>query len=294
MAALKEQWTTSHETCLRCLDTYQHKTIQDAAEWIFKNFDPGMGTSATHTEHQIDLEKLTTMDAVRRAWSEANAISEQIEADKIQALPVGRPGGRNIFERAGDNTVASAWQTFDYEERYPGVYDPMGRHTHTLVTVDHRKDEYHICFTQDPDIVRGGSFVSYEIEALATAMYKRACAEQVSKPQANTPLSGAKGLVARIASMALAGAQPSTPRPEQFHFYIHHGPKPHLREEFREVDLRFDRGQFRLGDSQFTRLDVIPEIIQKAYRNTTSSPADAELVKAPALTGPAKALGYDR
>jgi hypothetical protein len=94
--------------------------------------------------------------------------------------------------------------------------------------------------------------------------------------------------------MALAGAQPSTPRPEQFHFYIHHGPKPHLREEFREVDLHFDRGQFRLGDSQFTRLDVIPEIIQKAYQNATLSPADAELVKPSALTGPAKALGYDR
>lgn len=27
-----------HQTCLRCLDTHQHKTVQDYTNWLMKNF----------------------------------------------------------------------------------------------------------------------------------------------------------------------------------------------------------------------------------------------------------------
>jgi len=42
--ALQEEWDTHHRECLRCLDRYQHETVQDAAIWLFDRFDPSMGT----------------------------------------------------------------------------------------------------------------------------------------------------------------------------------------------------------------------------------------------------------
>lgn len=271
--ALQTEFSKHHTQCLRCLDTYQHKTIQDAARWVFRNFDPNMGSYNAYTVHKIDFEKFTTIEQVNRAWSEANKISEQINAEKAGSLPVGEPGGKDIFQETGKNRVGSAWQEFDMKELHPGGYYPRGGHVHTLVTVDQRENEYHICFMQDPDIERGGFYVEGEIAALATAMFNRvqgAHAEKTLPKSLPGAVSKIKGWLSSLVNIASAPDEelPGI-HPHQFHFYVHHRPIPLHRERFLVVDMKFENERFGMEDVSFVHYDVIPSVIQKAYKDKT-------------------------
>lgn len=68
------------EISKRCLDTYQHRTIQDAAMWRFETFPPGINSDhrGSKVVHEIDFEKLQTMDDVSQAWIEADRISREV------------------------------------------------------------------------------------------------------------------------------------------------------------------------------------------------------------------------
>lgn len=52
---LSSQLRFHQDECTRCLSTYQHPTIQDAAKWAFEHFDPNAGLR-TRTEHKVDFE----------------------------------------------------------------------------------------------------------------------------------------------------------------------------------------------------------------------------------------------
>ena len=62
-----------------CLSNYQHKTIQDAARWVFENFDPNVnyGGAEGQVVHDIDFEALRTIEDVTQAWVRSQQISEQ-------------------------------------------------------------------------------------------------------------------------------------------------------------------------------------------------------------------------
>ena len=70
----------------RSVDTYQHRTIQDCAVWLFREFKPG-GIDAPDVIHVYDFEKFQTVDEVFVAWSEANEISKNLKKADPFALP---------------------------------------------------------------------------------------------------------------------------------------------------------------------------------------------------------------
>lgn len=291
--ALQPEWDKHHETCKRCLDTYQHETIQDGARWLFEHFDPNMGAWKTNTVHAVDFDSFTTMDEVFAAWSEASEISDQIEAEATGSLPIGRPDGKDIFENTGSNQIASAWQDFDIRELHPDGYFPRGGHVHTLVTIDQRDGEYHICFMQDPDKLRGGSPVQYEAAGLATVMYQRIYMAQMQEKQKTLALPGSsmvRGLLSRLTNLVSEPAE-KTPEmhPGQFNFYLHTRPHKYWGETFQRVDMDFENGRFTNPDHQ--HLHVIPEILQKAY--SAQKDVSAKLVDAPAIEAPVERLDYD-
>ena len=156
-----------------CLSRYQHVTVQDAAEWIFGNFNPDGMAGNSGIIHDIDFDSFQTIDEVSAAWSAAHAASEQAEAERRLSLPVGRIDDTDIFQESEGDCIASQWQEFDNAElgiRYAFTDTPI----RALVTVHQIGDEYHICFMDDPNPANGAPSVMNEIEGLANAMYRRA------------------------------------------------------------------------------------------------------------------------
>lgn len=277
--ALQKEWDTHHRECLRCLDRYQHETVQDAAQWLFDRFDPGMGTIGAKTIHQIDFEQFETIDEVHEAWARANDVSQQMEADQRNALEIGKPDGSDIFTDTGNNQISSSWQVFDQSSMgyNPGLTNNW--HSHSLVTVDQRDGEYHICFMHDPDTHRGGGSPMNFIEDLATTMYRRALAQHEANKKTALPSSengfSVRGLLSSVMKTASAFISDDTPRPYQFHFYIHVRPQHTMKEIFCRVDMEAGRNGFY--DPDFKHFDVIPERIQNAYYETampTITPRD--------------------
>ena len=267
-ARVDKEWLDHHDACLETAKM-EHPTIGEYARSLFKVFKPGVFES-NHLVHLIDYDRFQTLEEVAAAWSEANEISKQAAAEKRGSLPVGRPDGKNIFTKTEDNILASSWQDLHVRQLYPTGPIMGYEHMHTLVSLDQRKSEYHICFTQDPDIARGGMSVTNEIEKVATIFYNRAYKSALEKdPQRKLQDPNAKsGMLSEL--MAPVAKPYSTTEPvihaDQFHFYVHYLPSRYSREKFIRVDMNFTEGQFQ--NPEWREYDVVPEHIQKAYAET--------------------------
>ncbi len=281
------------EQCRRCIDTFQHETIQDAAAYIFRSFDTNEVGSGVTVGHQIDFEQFTTMEEVTAAWVEARDATKQIVAEETRALPSGRPDGLDIFEETGSNQITSARHLFDHDELGSSKGDlhrNMVGGCDVLVTVDQRDGEYHVCFSQEAGLPENGYAVQHWIAELATAVYHRVRLVQEAKDRQpkladGSDVSREAGDLSEIANEV---ADPnSRVRPDQFSFYIHHPPAHMQQEQFFRVDLNagengYERPQFLA--TQCTRYNVMPAAIQEAYRSTQY--AQAEVANPKALPAP--------
>lgn len=266
--AFQTKWDCHQTESLDCLSRYQYKTVQDAAKTLFYYYNPNMGVRGKGIIHQIDPETFSTLDEVFKAWSKAREISKQTEADEKNSLPVGKPNGEDIFTETGENYVSSVWQSFGPEEIGYNNFMEHGGFAHTLVTVDNSDKEINICFMQDPNHSRGGRYVEYEIEALATAMYNRAIINHNNtKKVALEPInigSFMKGALSKVLNAAATFVgMDNAPRPQQFNFYVHHRSWYLSGEIFYKIEMDFKNGGFK--KTGFERFDVVPKIIQDAY-----------------------------
>lgn len=87
---LQETRDKHDEICKRCLDTYQHKTVQDAAKWLFNFCPPGLNADhrGSKVVHEIDFEQFETVDAVWEAWREADRISKEVAHETASGGPI--------------------------------------------------------------------------------------------------------------------------------------------------------------------------------------------------------------
>ncbi len=60
---LEAEYSSHHEACLYCLETSQHKTVADYAEWLFKNFGPAIDES-----FYPPFESFKTVEDVKKAF----------------------------------------------------------------------------------------------------------------------------------------------------------------------------------------------------------------------------------
>lgn len=60
---LSKEQDFHHNTCLHCLDTLQHKTVQDFAHWLFHNFELTIDKSFIPP-----FEGFKTLEEARQAW----------------------------------------------------------------------------------------------------------------------------------------------------------------------------------------------------------------------------------
>jgi hypothetical protein len=162
--------------------------------------------------------------------------------NQFPTLPVGKPNGSDIFTQTGANTLTSDWEFFSANKLR--IYQGKNRHIHTLVTIDRREDEAHICFTQDPDPKRAGIPAENCIEQLAGLTLER-----LRKTNADLKSS-------------------------QLHFYLHHTPTV-MKEQFIQIKMQAAHSSYARPEWNF--YDVIPLFIQEALKNNPPvSPKDEQ------------------
>ncbi|MBK9586766.1 MAG: hypothetical protein KA099_06315 [Alphaproteobacteria bacterium] len=289
-----------HRTCHDCLSFYQHRTVQDGAKWLFGQFDPDMGSTTSRTFHLVDFDKFKTLDEVYEAWAQASDASQQAEAEARDSLPHGRPNGKNIFEQTGTNQITSLLQDISGEELYPQPYR-LNQNCRVLVTTDIRNGEYHICFTQDDEMVNECHMgIQPHFEAVATAMYNRAlmAEKESSRRKALTTGETAPSWSSRVSGALTTLVNKVIPKrdiggisPEQFHFYIHHPAKPGYPESFYEMPSEFKNCAFI--NPRFVASKVIPELIHDAYKEYKQRPVSGRRMETGALNVPVEVIGYE-
>lgn len=247
-----------------CDSCYKHETIQDMAVWLFEHFDPGKWSMLKNDViTQIDFEKFTSRDEIRAAYVEAHDLVEMLEGEERGGMDVGRPDGLDIFEESDTHKIEIHWQHFSHEELYGTRGSYIDRGVTTMVSVDQREGEYHICFSEPHKII--GNSATNTIENLATAMHRR-INENPSQES-----SQRKGIWENLRSQlvaAITGKAADALRPDQLHFYLHNGPYVSFGERFGPVKMDFHNGVFQ--NPKFGQYDVMPESIQKAHRESRS------------------------
>lgn len=243
-----------HKACLKSF-TMQHATVQEYAEWLFRNFRVDSGDwEGGIPVPTVDFSQLRTIEEADAAWSRVHQIVSDAAGERRNSLPTGQPDDLQAFADAASPALSRYWREFEPHDLFPNGYGEDAR-TRTLMTVDEQEDGWHICFMQDGKST--GISVTNAIERLATAVYREACT------LAEQSLPAPSGWQRWLPGGRAARVKAATPLPSQFHFYQHIPPEGELgQEEFDRVDLKFSDGQFR--DPDWVGYDVVPQAIQSA------------------------------
>lgn len=219
-----------HDAACKAALKAQHETVQDYADWVFRQFPVDLGYSGAGIPiPQIDPATMRTMEDVDAAWSRIHCIVSDSAHEKTASMPVSQPEGMTAFADATSPNLIRTWREFTSRDLYPAGSN-LDSGVWTLMTIDEQKDGLHVCFMHRWDT--GGISVTNAIEALATAVYReaRALAEQ-SAPDWIGRLLGKK-------------KSPSLD-PARFHFYDHTPPHGALYagENFCRVAMTFKDGE---------------------------------------------------
>jgi len=155
-----------HKICLYCLDTLQHKTVQDYWKWAtdtihIKKLFEEIGLDSP------DPESFTSIKDASDYLSNLHTKSKKFGLLKSNESPVLSPESPEtylgIFEDSKESDLSSEWRTFNVD--LPNTTETVD--ITTLVFVDKRKDQVHVCFYTDT--YKGRAFIVPCIRELAKA-----------------------------------------------------------------------------------------------------------------------------
>lgn len=252
------------------------RTIQDYATWLFETFLPTGGTLSQTTIPLINYEDFTSLEEVETAWADLRHQAKVEDARNIFRMPTGRPDGQDIFEQTGRNLLVSLpcrFHKLTHITLASGMTD-----IDTIVTMDRRDDEIHVCFTHDPE--SQGLSVINDVELAATEVYSRMIANEGNQIQKLLGTSSVGRAVSGFLTntMNINSVLPARARfldPGKIHFYTHILPsRGHSQEAFSRVEMDFNNGRFE--NAKWTKYyQSIPEFVQTAHERITA-PQDAE------------------
>lgn len=160
---LNSEWKAHHQTCEHCFDTLQHKTVQDYCKWRTDGWE---FEHPVFQEHDIPLpnpENFETLEQARQALLKINNIIGKYETLEQYGAKAGRPDGLDIFEKCADNRLHTIWKHYMLQD-FKG--DPLPDLI-TLVTVDDRHTDKHVCFFADDH--RDRTFVPTYLKHMAAS-----------------------------------------------------------------------------------------------------------------------------
>lgn len=167
---LEKERSFHNATCLRCLDTYQHKTVQDFVKWSLENSlqlsEIFKDECASHIcfDHCQSIEQAKIIISQLIALYRKKAFLDG-KSSGGKYCPAGRPDDDlDIFENTGSNNIISLWTDF----RTQSNFGPFDIHEYIVLTsVDRHKDVIHVCFYADEDESRKAGMIMGRIGQLA-------------------------------------------------------------------------------------------------------------------------------
>lgn len=249
----KADFDRHHAAACHALLKKQHPTVQEYAEWLFREFRVDSEDFwASIPIPEVDFAELRTVDEVDAAWRRIHTAVRNSAYEKRASLPAGQPQGLKASADPASPGLMRFWRHFDPTELYPRRY-VSGSGVLALITVDQQEKGWHICFMQDWK--SPGTSVTNVIERLATAIYREASAGRWP------PLK--RRWLAWLACRLPWHRHAVAPDPNRFHFYQHLPPKgSEWRETFDRVLLRCRGGEY--CDPEWFEYQIIPKVIRSA------------------------------
>ena len=253
---LEDKRDYHHQTCLRCLDTYQHKTVKDYVDWALENYGALPEILKKDYAAHIDLDRCQTIDQARAVISQLHELEAKNEflneETGAQPCPVGMPDGLDIFTRTGSNTLTTKWMNFKARCNF-GVGDEC--EFILLTSVDTRENEKHVCFFGDGDPTRHAQMMITLISQLAFQFVEQDLGKDFGEFSKGHIRSN-NGFFASLLSK----------KPKDFptyHFYTHTFMSMGLpREDFMRHELQYDEesGYHQTGrhSRSFRRIKMHP------------------------------------
>ena len=170
-------WEFHHRICLYCLDTLQHKTVQDYWKWATNSITIKNAFDKIEID-QPDPESFTSIKEASKYLSNLYTKSQKFGLLESNESPVSSPENPEtylgIFEENRDSDLSSEWMTFNVG--LPNTTETI--EITTLVFTDKRKDQIHVCFYTDT--YKGRTFVIPCIRELAKAYIDKNAPENSS------------------------------------------------------------------------------------------------------------------
>jgi len=232
---LQKERNYHHETCLRCLDTYQHKTVQHYVRWALENFGTLSDILKQDYASHISLDHCQTIEQARAIISqlhELEAKDEFLNRDSGgKPCPAGKPDGFDIFTRTDTNNLTTQWMNFKVVSNFGtgDEYDFI-----LLTSVDTRENEKHVCFFGDGDRTRDAMLIFPHIGQLAYQFIEQDLGKDFEEFEKSN-VKAKNGFIASLFSK----------KPKDFpvyHFYTHTFMSSGFpREDFMKHDLEYHR-----------------------------------------------------
>ncbi|MCB9995157.1 MAG: hypothetical protein H6869_01815 [Rhodospirillales bacterium] len=165
---LEKERDFHHQTCLRCLDSYQHKTVREFVQWAFKNSENLAEILEQDYAAHISFDHCQTIDQAKVIISQLYKLQAKDNFLNNKAggksCPAGQPDGLDIFDRTGANTMTTEWMNF----KTRCAFGSSGKDDFIVLTsVDTRENEKHVCFYADQDKSRNAMLIMPRIGQLA-------------------------------------------------------------------------------------------------------------------------------
>ena len=113
---LQKERDYHHETCLRCLDTYQHKTVQHYVRWALKNSGTLSDTLKQNYAAHISFDHCQTIEQARAIIGQLHELESKDEFLNRNSggkpCPAGKPDGLDIFSRTDANNLTTQWMNY--------------------------------------------------------------------------------------------------------------------------------------------------------------------------------------
>ena len=267
----------------RCLELYQHETMQGAIDYIIAQLDSASETALIEFALSLDANEFENVDDFLETLDTQRIHIAAYEIEQHYGLQIGQPGDQNIFEDIGTNQITSAYHTFTGDDLKDfGFYTSGGYSVSALVVIDKRDDEYHISLEQDHVPMKPGESVEMQYLKLASAIY---WALSPGNPPPLIPENSLQAFLYRnvtepfkSVARTLSKDDSELPLPPgNFYFYLHQRPQHNRKEAFLFLDMDFKNGQFL--HTRISPFNCVPRAIKEAHSQTHNHGIDFESIK---------------
>jgi hypothetical protein len=162
----KELEMKHHQTALMATFRQQHKTVQDYATWVLRDFPLLIEIESEEIVFpDLKIENFETLEEVDKFWEHCCHLKRKYEFLCRANMKIGNSQKINAFDKNGSSTIEYVWCNFENDFDHDGNRGEL-----TLATVEKTVAMWRVCFMQC-----GTRPISLYIDVLARIFYEKFC-----------------------------------------------------------------------------------------------------------------------